>query len=292
LVYPRLRVSSAREIASFGAAVSLSSLVYTAFRNIDYALVGARLGPAALGFYWRAYQLGVEYQGKITIVMQRVSFPVYSRSVDLEAMRRFRLRIARIHAIVILPLLGVLVVTAPVAIPFLFGNQWRASVVPTQILAVAGMGAALSAGVGPLFIAAGRPAVLLLFNSVAFVVYGSMIYALAPFGLNTVCVAVAVYTILSTIALYAVMGRVLGVQVRSFAGEIMPAVASTAILIGAAWPVMHALAGEHALVGLAGGALVGTVAYALALKYLFPAAFGDVMLIVGRLVQRFATSST
>ncbi len=290
LVFPHLNVSAAKEISSFGAAVSLSSLAYTAFRNVDYAIVGARLGPAALGFYWRAYQLGVDYQSKITIVMQRVSFPVYSRSADLESMRRFRLRIARMHAVVLLPILGLLAVTAPVAIPALFGDQWQASVLPTQILAVAGMGAALSSGAGPLFVAAGRPVTLLVFNTVSLVAYAAMVYILAPYGLTTVCVAVSIYSIASTAALYGVMGRVLDIQVRAFAVETLPAVVSTAILVAATWPVAHVLADQPAVLDLAACALVGTVAYALVLKYLFPAAFADVAFLVGRLVRRFAAS--
>ena len=289
-VFPRLRISAVREIASFGAVVSLSSLVYTAFRNIDYALVGVRLGPAALGFYWRAYQLGVDYQGKISIVMQRVAFPVYSRSADLDGMRRLRLRIARMHAIVIFPLLGLLVVLAPKAIPLLFGSQWHASVVPTQILAFAGMGAALTAGAGPLFVAAGRPLALLGFNAANLVIYGVMIYVLAPFGLNTVCVAVATFTAISTVALYVLMGRLLQMRVASFALETLPAAASTLILIAAAWSVGRLLPNLPALIDMGASSLVGVAAYALLLKYVFPEAFGDVALLVGRLVPRLAVA--
>ena len=39
------------------------------FRNCDYAIIGARLGRAQAGFYWRAFQLAVEYQSKVTLIM-------------------------------------------------------------------------------------------------------------------------------------------------------------------------------------------------------------------------------
>jgi hypothetical protein len=86
------------------------------------------------------------------------------------------------------------------------------------------------------------------------------------------------------------MGRVLDIQVRAFAVETLPAVVSTAVLVAATWPVAHVLADQPAVLDLAACALVGTVAYALVLKYLFPAAFGDVAFLVGRLLRRFAVS--
>jgi hypothetical protein len=50
--------------------------------NADYLILAARLHPAQVGFYWRAFQLGVCYQDKISGIMLRTAFP------DLCALRR------------------------------------------------------------------------------------------------------------------------------------------------------------------------------------------------------------
>ena len=181
---PRWHKETAHEIAHFGMPTMLSSLAYAGFRNVDYVIIGARLNPAQLGFYSRAYQVGVDYQGKITRIMMQVAFSAYSRTSDLADMRELRQRIARMHAILIFPLLGLVIATAPVLIPWLFGPAWEPSVTPTRILAVVGMATALTAGTGPLMIAAGKPGVLLRLNLVALAAYAVIVFFAAPYGLN------------------------------------------------------------------------------------------------------------
>ena len=96
--------------------------------------------------------------------MIRLAFPVYSRTTDLNELRRFHERATRIHAAVLLPLLSLLIVTAPDLVPWLFGERWAPAVEPVQILCVAGMIAAILTGYPQIMLAAGKPRVLLVFN--------------------------------------------------------------------------------------------------------------------------------
>src|SRR5581483_10631606 len=102
---PRPNRQGLANVGGFAASVSASSLVYSMFRNVDYAILGIRLAPRAVGLYWRAYQLGVDYQSKISQIMLRVAFPVYSRTESMDELRRFRRRIVRTHAVVVVPLM-------------------------------------------------------------------------------------------------------------------------------------------------------------------------------------------
>lgn len=204
-----------RDAFAFALPVGMSSLVYVGFRNVDYAVLGARATAAQLGYYWRAYQLGVGYQSKISRVMLRVSFPVYSRAVGMEELRAVRTRIVRGHAAVLIPLLAVFIAVAPVLIPWLFGPAWEPSVRPAQILAVAGMADAVVTGGGPLMIAVGQPGHLLRFNLALFVSYGAMIYVLAPYGIETVAIGVAVFGVVTVLAVQAVLlGPAIGLSFR------------------------------------------------------------------------------
>lgn len=196
-----------RDAISFATPVGLSSLLYIGFRNVDYAILGARASAAQVGYYWRAYQLGVGYQSKISRVMLRVSFPVYSRAEGMDELRAVRTRIVRGHASVLLPLLALFVATAPLLIPWLFGPAWEPSVRPAQILAVAGMADAVVTGVGPLMIALGRPGALLRFNLLVLVVYAIVIYVLAPYGIEVVATGVAVFGVATVLG---VQGLLLG----------------------------------------------------------------------------------
>ncbi|MCW2958637.1 MAG: oligosaccharide flippase family protein, partial [Solirubrobacterales bacterium] len=62
---PRWHRQEIRDLLGYGRPASLAAFAWTGFRNGDYAIVNYQLGAAQAGFYWRAYQVGVEYQRKI-----------------------------------------------------------------------------------------------------------------------------------------------------------------------------------------------------------------------------------
>ena len=96
-----------------GLPASGAGLTSVAITNATLAVAAVRLAPSQVGLFWRAFQLGVIYQEKISGIMLRLAFPVYSRTTDLAELLRFHERATRIHAAVLLPLLSILIVTAP-----------------------------------------------------------------------------------------------------------------------------------------------------------------------------------
>jgi O-antigen/teichoic acid export membrane protein len=191
------------EIYRFASTVTTSSLVFLTYRNADYAILGARSTPAQVGLYWRAYQLGVAYQAKVSNVMLRVSFPILSRAETIDEMRRLRVRIVRTHATVLVPTLATFVGVAPVLVPWLFGPSWESAVEPAQIMAIAGIADAITAGVGPLMLALGRPRELLVWNVVQLVAFVLLVFALAPHGTSALAVGVAGFGVFNVVAIQA-----------------------------------------------------------------------------------------
>lgn len=285
---PRWHRDGMRDLASFGLASGLAATMGSTFRNVDYAIVGARLGAAQLGFYWRGFQLGVMHQGKISGIMLRIALPVYSRATSLQDMRALRRRITRAHATVILPLQATLIAVAPVLVPWLFGPRWEPAVVPTQILAVAGMFLALLTGVGPLVTAVGRPRALLAFNAASLAAYAGAVYVAAPYGLTAVCAtAVLVYAGQLACAQVLLLRRLVGIPVREFGSDAGPGGVSSLALLGVTLGFMQVAetAGLPAAVTLALAAPVAAGTYLLTLRALFPPAWGDLALL-GRLAFR------
>ena len=80
LTLPRWHRREAREIRRFGVPAAAAGLAGIGYRNVDYIVIGGRLGPLMAGYYYRAYTLGVEYEAKLTGVLARVTFPLYSRT--------------------------------------------------------------------------------------------------------------------------------------------------------------------------------------------------------------------
>jgi O-antigen/teichoic acid export membrane protein len=205
--WPRPRFAAARELIGFGLPAALSGLSWTGFRNADFAIIGARLGTADAGFYWRAYQLAIEYQRKVGVGVHQVAFPVYSRAAGLEEMFAMRRRVVRVVGSLLVPSLAGLAVLAPVLIPWVFGAVWKPAIVPTQILALAGIVTVLSDTMSAVILAAGRARGWLVYHLGCFATYAGAVYFAAARGLVAVCMAVLVVQTLITVVAYGVLLR-------------------------------------------------------------------------------------
>jgi O-antigen/teichoic acid export membrane protein len=286
---PRPTRAGVADVGAFALPVALSSFAYAAFRNVDYAILGARMSAADVGYYWRAYQLGVEYQGKISQIMLRISFPVYSRAEGLEDLRRLRMRIVRVHASVLVPLLAAFAALAPVAVPWIFGSAWEPSVVPAQIMAVAGVGYALVTGTGPLLVAIGRPGLLLAANLVELAVYAVMIYLLAPYGLIWVSSGVAAFSIVAVVLTQVVLLRpLIGLSTRESVAEALPGFVAAGCLLAALWAlrVTFEAVGLPSVAILAVCSVAGFALYVAVLRSLFAETWFDLVSILRRTAGR------
>jgi PST family polysaccharide transporter len=287
--FPRWHAKEARELLSFGLPAALGSLAYVGFRNVDYALIGARLGASSVGFYWRGYQLAVDYQGKVSGIMLRMAFPLYSRAENLDVMRRLRARVVRVHAVCLLPPLAALIAVAPIFVPWAYGAQWEPAVVPTQILAVAGMVAVIVTGMGPLMLAAGYPRALLWWNVATTVVYGIVVYFLAPYGIVAICVGITCTQALSLVgSQYLLLQRLVGIPVRQLKHDAGPGLAAAAAVLAVTYPLVLVLdrGGVPAALVLAAAGITTLVVWTATLKFFFPAAWADFQMLYTRVLGR------
>ena len=284
-VRPRLHRAAARELLGFGAPAAGASMLNTLLRSVDRGIVAAQLGPAAAGFYWRAWQLGLEYQTKISGIMQRIAFPVFSRTRGMEDLRALRLRIVRLHATVLFPLLTALIVLAPVAVPFLYGEAWRPAVIPAQLLAGCGMVAVVLTGTGPLLMAVGRPSALLVYNGVNAAVFLSVVLATAPYGLIAVCAGFLGVQLVSLVAAnHFLLGRIAGIPLRDTVADIAPAVVASAVA-GLAGTLAAAVVDPDDVTAAGHIVIVGGLVVAIYVGVVrtgFPAVWADVCLVARR----------
>ncbi len=286
---PAWRPRAMRELLPYGGPAALATISWTGFRNGDYAIIGSVLGPAQAGFYWRSYQLAVEYQGKVANAVSQVAFPVLARTEGTEALLALRRRMVRLLTVLVFPLLALLIVLAPTVIPWLFGPEWEPSVVPTQIL-VAGGAATLAINTcGSALMAAGRARALLGYGIAHFLVYAGAVLAVAHQGIEAVAVAGSLVHGLFLLVAYFVLLRgrdesPLGVLWHDLA----PALVGCAALAAVALPAALGLGGLGlpALPLMAGVGLAGAAAYLLALRLLFPASAADLIAALARLAPK------
>jgi O-antigen/teichoic acid export membrane protein len=276
-----------REVLAFGLPASGAGLTYVAITNSTLAVAAVRLSAAQVGLFWRAFQLGVIYQEKISGIMVRLAFPVYSRTSDLGELRRFHERATRIHAAVLLPLLTLLAVTAPDLVPWLFGARWAPAAAPVQVLCVAGMIAAILTGYPQIMLAAGKPRALLVFNVVLLGLYLVTSWFAAPYGITALAFAVVGVHVFLLLAVYGVLfRRVLGIPIRRLVTDLLPALASSLLLLAVAFPAAELMrsAGAPVPLLLAAVGSAGGLVYLGALRNLFPVVWADIAQLTSRVL--------
>lgn len=193
---PRLQwdVGKARELYSFGRWMFASAVLVFLLTQGDDVFVGKLLGAAALGLYQMAYTISNLPSTELTSVLNRVTFPAFSKvQSNPTRLRRLFLRSFSIAAAVAIPIAGEIFVLAEELTWVLLGPQWMPMVPTMQVLAVWGCIRALGGSTSPLLQALGRPHLITLFHLIMVVLLIISIYPLTmQWGILGTGLAVAV----------------------------------------------------------------------------------------------------
>lgn len=138
-VRPYVHGRSLKELVHYGGGFTLSRVFNFFALQGDYMVVGRWLGPAALGFYNRAYLLMNMSDKILGNVLNVVLFPAFAKvQGDPQRLAHAYRRGAALSALLFLPISVAAVILAPELIAVILGPGWEAAIVPFQILA-AGM---------------------------------------------------------------------------------------------------------------------------------------------------------
>lgn len=284
---PWWRSRAVRDLLPYGGPAALATVAWTGFRNGDYAVIGSVLGPAQAGFYWRAYQLAVEYQGKIAVSMVQIAFPVLSRTEGTSELLALRQRMVQLQTVVLFPLLAMLLLLAPVVVPWLFGSAWEPAVLPTQILVLGGAATLVINACGSALMAEGRARAVLGYGVAHFVIYVGAVLVVAHLGISAVAIAGSVVHAIFLAVAYAVLLRGYASKpMRVLWRDLAPATTACLSLVAVAVPVDWGLAsvGAPPLARMTGVGLAGAVAYLVSLRVWFPASDRDLRVAIRRIL--------
>lgn len=205
-----------RHMAAFGLRVSSVDIVGFARMWAESWIITVSLGPAALGLLSIAQRLVLAAQELTAVSLVPVSTVVFAKV--RESPQRLRASYVKALAIayaMVSPVMIVIVVTAPLLVPHLFGAEWRASAAPTQALAVVGIitiGAALDHG---LFYGLGRPGGWLAYAVVADAMWVASAAVAVRWGLIGVAIGYVVVAVLATASRWVLVGRLLELRART-----------------------------------------------------------------------------
>jgi O-antigen/teichoic acid export membrane protein len=288
-VLPRWRPRHMRELLRFGLPATAAGFAGVWYRNIDYMILGARLPAVVVGYYYRAFTVGVEYERRLSGIVTRIAFPVYARTEDPERRLALRLRIVRLNAAVVYPMLTVFIALAPSLVPWLFGARWEPAVLPSQILAVAGMASCIRSLTSPSVLAAGRPSALFWFCLVETLLYGGSVLWASSAGLTVVCIVVSAFQVASLVVAYTVLlHSAVGVARGQLLRDVGPALVACVPLLLVTAAVRHGLMAYLPVPVMAViAATVGGAAYVVAIRALSASAWDDIVLLAGPILKRF-----
>lgn len=131
------RPASIRRELRFGWHVLVSVMAWSIYERLDNLTAGRILGETALGFYGMAWSLANVPLEKITSLVT-TTIPTYFAAVqnDSASLRRYLRALTEAIALATFPATIGMALVAREMVPVVMGNQWRASVVPLQILGV------------------------------------------------------------------------------------------------------------------------------------------------------------
>jgi O-antigen/teichoic acid export membrane protein len=138
---PRLQFSigSLRSLFGFGSSMLASGLLNTFFDRVQLAVIGKAFSAAALGFYTRAFSTQQFPVSLLSAVINRVTFPTFSRLSHNRDLLRPAVRRALVSFMVLtLPMMFGLAVVARPLVMVLFGAKWLPCVPYLRVLSIAG----------------------------------------------------------------------------------------------------------------------------------------------------------
>jgi O-antigen/teichoic acid export membrane protein len=272
----RYRQAAMKELFSFGLNIFLKNLLVYGSDKVDYFIIGKQLGPAALGLYEKAFNvmdLGVKELS--TKVGAGVLFPAFSRiQEDQERLRSVYTKVILSLTLVCFPFFVGLFLVAPSAIYVLFGEKWMASVMPLQILCLAGLFRTHLHVTGTVINAMGKVAPEVWIRAAAFILLtvGCLIGSL--WGIVAVAVAVTATTAVLMLLMVSYLKRLTDLSWLDFIRpQCAPLLGSMfmalVVLIYQRW--FEASLGVHSIGMLLSSTAVGAVSYMAALWLLKPA---------------------
>jgi len=142
----------------FGFTQMRTGLVRYVYNNGDDMIVGKVLGVRALGFYTQSYSLSNLAVKNISMVVNGVLLPAYSKiRGDRNRLAGAFLSSFQFVSVLTVPLALGLFILAPDLIIALIGEKWRASIPVLEVFALMSLLRPLSGSTSPLFLALEHP---------------------------------------------------------------------------------------------------------------------------------------
>jgi O-antigen/teichoic acid export membrane protein len=272
LVWPVFDFRGARELFTFGGALTLCQLLWIVQSQSDIVIAGRTFEPHDLGLYTEALFLTLIVTGRFLPPVNEVAFPAYAELHKAgRSLAPYFLRTLRTVFLVTAPLYVGLSLVAEPAILLLFGEKWAAMAPIVSGLALAMPFFALQIVCSPATNAMGLPRVYLTTSLIGALVFPALFLVgirYGPMGLVHAWWIAAPTLLAATLLL--TLPRV-GLAHRALARELAPIALACGAMALAVLGVRDAVGGWSAPLQLAALVPTGIAAYFATLRLARPA---------------------
>ncbi len=283
------------DLFGFGLGISAKSTLIYLTDRADNFVVGKWLGTASLGLYEKAYNLMDLPVKELSDRMKAVLFPAFSRiHQDQGRLRAAYRKTALSSSVLCLPIFGTLGILAPQIIQVVYGAQWGGTVVPFQILCLAGLPRILTQITGSVINATGSVRQEVVQRSLMLILLVVGAIGGIRWGIVGVAVAVTLVNLVTFALIVLLLRRVSTITLGDVVGPQVVPLAATVVLLGVEKGLQVfavQTVGLHPVAALVWSSGIGVLAYLTALYLMRGAALtalleelrADFQLVLGRL---------
>ncbi|WJL94736.1 lipopolysaccharide biosynthesis protein [Microbacterium sp. ET2] len=272
---PRI-VKETWALVGTGGSIFGAELLGYAEKNIDNVIIGAQLGPTALGQYSRAYALFLLPLQQMNGPLGRVALPVLSTLREQgERYRRYIRSAALVIGYLTLPTYAIAAAVAQPLVLLLLGPNWSTAATIFALLGIAGFGQAIGRLRTWIYISLGHSHRQFVYDLVARpLIIAGYLFGIWWGGLYGLVITYGIMTLILLVPGFAFAIRGTFVQGRDIWGPILRPAFMAIIAFGAAFGITRLLPNEIAILEI----LLGIAAAIVCVGplFLFRAYRGDV----------------
>lgn len=185
------------ELFGYGSKLLLSNLVVNISSNVTGLIVGRKYASTDLGFYNRAEQLTFFPANNVSAILQRVTFPIFSKKQhDKASLHLYYLKIIRITSMLVVPIMAFLFVFTESLVITLLTDKWISIVPLMRILVFFALWIPYSALNINILCVVGKSNYVLKIETIKGIFRVAAILLSIPYGLESVCFSLVVVSFL------------------------------------------------------------------------------------------------
>lgn len=236
--HPTLRFSPklAKEMLQFGKHVFGSTLLNYIFHNMDQFIVGKFLGNSQIGFYSFGYRISNFPAQNVTKVMGQITISVYSKiQNDVEKIKKAYFKSFKLVSFISTPLLMAFFFLIPDFFHLYYGQKWDEAIPVMKVLAFYGFFRSLGGVTGNVFIALGKPFILVrIAGAQLLLVIVPIFLVLKKFGITGIAVIFTFSMVFGVVVAIRMINKLLIIRWIEYVSCLKSAISSTIIsfLIG------------------------------------------------------------